>query len=231
MKKIVLAIGLLLAFAFPAKAIDVPEAVSLLENSVVAIVKNSQSVCTASKIGPSQFLTAKHCITNGSTLVMRSGRVLHVKSVLIAMQAKEGNRQEDWAVINIVETDDGLSPLNLSCSENPYLGQAVIYGGYPHPTQYAVGLGHITTTKPVLGGRNQLDYGMDVHASPGASGSPVLSIDTGQVIGILTEGIINERTGVFMVGFESIKGLDLCDAVYAAVNSKPVSPTADALEH
>lgn len=210
-----------LSLAAPAYAEDTipfsPKHIAeVLSNSVVAVIYKSGIMCSASKIGPHTFLTARHCVEAGETLRLSGGRTLHIQSVLIAQQEKPrigtvSGRHEDWAVLNTVEDDDAVASLQLACGETPYLGQELAYAGYPDPTQFSIGFGRITTVQPMNNGANGADYGMDVHAAPGASGSPILSLDTGKVIGILTEGISNSRVGAFMVGFESVAGMDACD--------------------
>jgi V8-like Glu-specific endopeptidase len=218
-----------------AAGLTAKEAAEKLGKSVVAVTYKGDTICTAAKIGPSQFLTAGHCLISGEKLTMPNGRILKIKSVLAAFEEKAtvggvSGRDEDWAVLNTVEDDASVVPLELGCAEEPYLGQEIAYAGFPYPTQYALGLGRVTSIKPVLGGRNNLDYAMDVHAAPGASGSAVISLDTGKVVGVLTEGV-PARTGFFMVGFESIKNTDMCAGIAgtAAVVAK-AAPTADALE-
>lgn len=216
------------------------DAAALLGKSVVAVSENgTDNNCTATKIGDHQFLSANHCTNMANpVLILQSGERYHVKSALVAAQQKKDSfsvgriRDEDWAIFNTVEDDKDMPAMKIGCTEEPYLGMAVAYAGFPYPTQYAFAMGHITTLKPVLGGHNNADYGMDVHASPGSSGSAVISMDTGNVIGILTEGIMEDRAGVFMLGFESVKNMDACDMVATTVpagNAKaPVTDSDDA---
>ena len=209
MKNLMLVLLLSLFIPTPASAELTPkEAANLLINSVVEL--NNKS-CTAAKIGPYQYLTAKHCVSSKMKLASKSYS-MWAKSVLMAWQDKaKGNRKEDWAIINTATDTDDIKALTLGCNEEIYLGMRVAYAGYPNPTEFSFGMGAVTSLLPSRNRKNNLDYMMDVHAAPGASGSPVISMETGYIIGILTEGVINGRIGAFMVGFESIKGLDLCD--------------------
>ena len=204
-----------------------------LGNTAVAVTYQGSTICTAARIGPSQFLTAKHCLVDGQAIELPNGRRLKVKSALVAQEIKDSvagraGRDEDWAIINTVEDEPTVQILVLACGEEPYLGQEVAYAGFPHPTQYALGLGRVTSIKPVLERANNLDYVMDVAAAPGASGSPVISLDTGAVIGILTEGVFS-RFGPFMVGFESIQNLDACEG-FTPADTPSGLPSADAME-
>lgn len=189
------------------------EAATKLGESVVAIVQGSDTICSASKIGSHQYLTAGHCVDSEFHIYTQNKKSLYFKSVIETLQKKDAKRNEDWAILNTVEDDDAVKPLTLACKEEIYLGQGVAYAGYPDPTQYAFGTGHVVTIKPTTHTPNNMDIGMDVAAAPGASGSAVISMDTGEVVGILTEGIPGERVGFWLVGFESIKNLDLCDSV------------------
>lgn len=192
------------------------EAAALLVSSVVEL--NSKS-CTASKVGPHQYLTAKHCVGRDMKLNTKS-YTMWAKSVVMAWQEKKrGNRQEDWAIINTATDTEDMKSLTLGCNEEIYLGMRVAYAGYPNPAEFAFGMGSVTSLLPSRNRSNNLDYMMDVHAAPGASGSPVISMDTGHVVGILTEGVTNSRIGAFMVGFESIANIDLCDK-YETVEDK-----------
>lgn len=222
----------------PAAELTPKEAAALLGKSVVSVSENGvDNNCTATKIGDHQFLTAKHCIMDAK-IILQTGQIFHVKSAVVAMQEKKDirsvgrTRHEDWGIYNTVEDDTNMPAMKLACTEDVYLGQAVAYAGFPYPTQYSFAMGHVTSLKSVLSAGNNLDYAMDVHASPGSSGSAVISMDTGNIIGILTEGIMEDRAGVFMIGMESIKNLDACDIVTteapAGAAKSPATDTDDA---
>jgi S1-C subfamily serine protease len=216
----------------PALALTPKEVAEKLGASVVGITYKGQTICSAAKIGPAQFLTAQHCLMMGEAVKLPSGRLLRIKSILTSFETKKQvessarDRQEDWAILNTVEDDLLMPALELGCEEEVYLTQEVAYAGFPYPTQYALGFGRVTSLKPTYPTGNNLDYIMDVHAAPGSSGSAVISVDTGRVIGILTEGVF-AKIGAFMVGFESVKNLDQCGAPAQQIVK---APTADALE-
>jgi V8-like Glu-specific endopeptidase len=214
-------------------ALTASEAAKLLQAAVVAVNYSGKTICSAAKIGPTQYLTAQHCLAFGEKVELPNGRLLKIVSILTSLEEKAAvkdsgsSRGEDWAIFNVAEEDNSVTALELGCTEELYLGQGIAYAGYPFPTQFAFGTGHITGVMPLLrevGGGN--DFQTDVHAAPGASGSAVISLDTGKIVGILTEGVPS-RIGFFMVGMESVKSLDACSTATAA--TKPVAPTADAL--
>jgi V8-like Glu-specific endopeptidase len=223
----------LAADAAPTVPLTIPAAAQWLQQSVVAVTYRGDNICSAAKIGPGQFLTAFHCLNGGIKIETQKGRILKIKSVLAAFEEKKpkagrGDRDEDWAIINTVEDDESVMTLDLGCDEKLYLGQGIAYAGYPYPTQYAFGVGHITGLLPLVRGGNH-DFQTDVHAAPGASGSAVISLDTGRIIGVLTEGVPSQA-GFFMVGMESVTSLDACDGMEMAVIPSAAGPTADALE-
>jgi len=181
-----------------------------LSGSVVEFLSGSRRVCTAFKISSRQFMTAKHCVTqvNREYKIDFNNRMSFVRSILVS-----GVDKEDWAVANVATSNDKIKSLSLGCNDELYLGMPVAYAGYPSPLELTMGLGAVTSVTPVKPSRSNADFMIDVAAAPGASGSPVISLDTGNVIGILTEGIRNRKTGFFMVGIESIKSTAQCDDV------------------
>ena len=189
----------------------------LLLASVVKMSVGTYGICTASKIGPATFLTAAHCarsLSDNFRLINNHNKWSYqfIRSITITVSEKEdGNRQEDWAILHAETEDKGLSALSLGCSESIYLGMPVAYAGYPNPVDFAFGLGYVASVNKVDARGSNADFLIDVQAAPGASGSPVISLDTGSIIGILTEGIGAKNRGFFLVGIESIKSLTLCD--------------------
>jgi V8-like Glu-specific endopeptidase len=87
----------------------------------------------------------------------------------------------------------------------------IAYAGYPGPSDFTFATGYVTSVKKLRTGINKLDFTIDVHAAPGSSGSPIISLDTGLIIGVLIEGVYAPRVGAFMVGVESVRSLDLCE--------------------
>lgn len=215
MLKIILAAAALMMSVSVAHAELTPrEAAAILTASVVEV----NNGCTASKVGPHQYMTARHCVQSSMKIESRL-HTMWPRSVLMAWQKKEdGKRKEDWAIVNTSTDTDDVASLTLGCTEEVYLGMPVAYAGYPVPTKFAFGMGHVTSILPMDNRNNNLDYAMDVAAAPGASGSPVISMDTGHVIGILTEGVSNRRIGAFMVGMEAISNLDICDNLDTALS-------------
>lgn len=218
MRKIFGAILVTLALMSSAYAQMSPkEAAKHLEKSVVALKRTwSDPFCTGFKIDTKVFLTAAHCarsINSDTRLTSKhSEKYQFIRSVLRTTQEKKyGDRVEDWAIMNTVEENDELSALVLACDEEIYLGMPVAYAGYPAPMDFAFGIGTVMSVNKVNSRSNDLDFVVDLQAAPGASGSPIISLDTGHVIGILTEGVYASRAGAFGVGIEGISNLDICE--------------------
>ncbi len=218
MKKFFVTLIMSLALLSSAHAqMNPKEAASLLEKSVVALQKTwSDPFCTGFKIERKVFLTAGHCtqtVDSNTRLTSKySDKYQFIRSVLIATQEKRsGDREEDWAILNTVDENEELSPLVLGCDEKVYLGMPVAYAGYPSPMDFAFGIGTVMSLNKVSDKRHDLDFVVDVQAAPGASGSPIISLDTGHVIGILTEGVSAFRAGAFGIGIEHIANLDICE--------------------
>lgn len=190
------------------------DAAKLLVSSVVEMSIGSRGVCTASKIGPSTFLTAAHCARRLSDnfRLNHGWDYQYIKEITIAVSGKpDGSRKEDWAILHTTFENKELKSLQIGCNEKVYLGMPVAYAGYPGPVDFAFGLGYVTSVNKITKSGSNADFLIDVQAAAGASGSPVISLDTGRIIGILTEGIRTPARGFFLVGIESIRSLNLCD--------------------
>ncbi len=218
MKKFFVTLIMSLALLSSAHAEMTPkEAAVHLEKSVVALKKSwGDPFCTGFKIDVKTYLTANHCarsIDSNTRLVSNfSNDYLYVRSVIRTTQEKNsGNRDEDWAILNTSTENEELSSLVLGCDEEVYLGMPIAYAGYPAPMDFAFGIGTVMSLNKVSNSRNDLDFIVDVQAAPGASGSPIISLDTGNVIGVLTEGVSSSRRGAFGVGIEHIANLDICE--------------------
>lgn len=177
----------------------------------VALLDLGQGHCTATKVAPKTWLTARHCI--GAGLKIETARqYLYPRSIVLAWQEKKGgNRSEDWAIINTQEADDSVPSLSLGCNETIYPGMAVAYLGYPAGVDRAYVQGYISSIRRVRYGGNQADWVIDMTLAGGSSGSAIVSMATGNILGVLTEGTLSSRTGFFMSAAESVKNLDWCE--------------------
>ena len=231
MIKFIATIVMSLALLSSAQAQMTPKDAAVhLEQSVVALKRGWGSpFCTGFKIEAKTFLTAGHCansINSNTRLVSNfSNDYLYVRSIIVTTQEKSaGNRDEDWAILNTTTEAEELASLALACDEEVYLGMPVAYAGYTQPMDFAFGLGTVMSLNRVSNSMNDLDFVVDLQAAPGASGSPVISLDTGDVIGVLTEGVFASRAGAFGVGIEHIANLDICEDYLKDKGESPVLP-------
>jgi hypothetical protein len=200
------------------------EAVELLEKSVV----KTGIGCTAAKIGPAMFLTAGHCITDwrGDMEITHGYTTVYPKSVLFPLSPKPNDVGKDWAIIYTTDDIPELNSLQFGCFEKPYLGQKVAYLGFPYPLKKMFGMGYIGSLAGAepAGWGGQADLVADIPASGGSSGSPVISMDTGKIIAVLTEAVIGDRSNIYMTGLESIRNTDQCEAVNPREEEADLSP-------
>ena len=166
--------------------------------------------CTASKIGEQMWLTAKHCVRS-SRIETETG-YLYPRSVTLAWQDKTGGRKEDWAIVNTATADRSIPALQLGCNDSVYPGMPVAYLGFPGKTDRAFIMGYVSTMRQVRnGGANGADWVLDLPVAGGASGAAIVSMHTGHIIAIVTEGVTSARTGFFLAAAESVKNLDWCE--------------------
>ena len=190
------------------------EAAAHLAPSVFSFGTTRGTFCTATKIAPKQYLTALHCATSLATnwrLESESGEYVFIRSVLASVGEKNGGGKvrEDWAIL-IASSENDAPSLMLGCGDPHYVGEPVAYLGFPSTLERAFGVGYISTMRP--GERNNADIFVDLPVAPGASGSAIISLDNGHILGVLTEGVLSRRTREFyMVGVESIESVDQCE--------------------
>ena len=217
MKKFLL--GLLASILMTSAAMAEPkytpaEAAQLLNQSVFGFgtIGSNHKFCTAAKIGPREYLTAAHCafgLHTGWRLESSTGVYAFIRSATVATSIKGYKGFEDWAILH-ASADNEAPALSLGCGEPHYVGEPVAYMGFPEGLERAFGVGYVSTFKST--GRNNANVFVDLPAAPGASGSPVISLDTGLIMGVLTEGVLSSRTREFyMIGLEGIDAVDQCE--------------------
>lgn len=214
MIKWILSLLIVLGLTSIAYAVTPKEVGKILANSVVRLENGSSTFCTASKIGPRLFLTAKHCKMGigSNTRIVHGTFAQFIRSLTFPTQEKStGRREEDWMFLNASYSNEDIAELYLGCDDEIYLGMPIAYGGYPQPLNFTMAIGRIISLEKVDSYRHNLDFVIDVHAAPGSSGSPIINLDTGNVIGILTEGVSAARAGAFAIGVEHVGNLDICE--------------------
>lgn len=183
------------------------EAAELLSAAVVEYTTTrGHGHCTAFAIGSKKFMSAGHCATYSRSYMSSYDYWSEISSVEIGVGDKptqEGSAK-DWSIATTYESIHGVVPLALACNEEIYVGMPVAYMGYPYPLERFFGMGYLATLEESRASMNGADGVVDLAAAPGASGSPVISLYSGGVIGILTEGIY-ASIGAFAVGIELIQ--------------------------
>lgn len=113
----------------------------------------------------------------------------------------ELNEENDIALMQIVSEKKFETSIKLGESESVKEGDEIAYIGYPLATELlSMGFGiTMTTNNCIISSvkRKSLDgslhfFLVDTHTNNGSSGSPVFSVDTGEVIGIVS-GKISSR--------------------------------------
>ena len=209
-KALTTAIAAALIFTSAHAAEITPAEMAITLDKSVALLNLGGGYCTATKIAPRQWLTARHCITS-SMKIETEKTYLYPRSVLMTVEDKtEGSRNEDWAIVNTADEDESVPSLPLGCNDTVYAGMPVAYLGYPADVDRAFVMGHVSSMKRARNYVNDADWVMNMVVAGGASGSALVSMDTGNIIGIVTEGLSSPRTGFFMTGIESVRNLDWC---------------------
>jgi hypothetical protein len=172
--------------------------------------------------------TAAHCISRLQTEIKAEfynpkAKPTHTfvtfRSVTVGFMEKPKGKAhwEDWALLHSKDEHENIPEMELDCAYTPKLGEPVAYYGFPgtkntrgltplFATGYVSGLFFNTENK--LGGH----FTFDAPGAGGSSGSAVVSMKTGKIIGILTRVEIGDRDIIGLIA-ESIKVTDMCEDV------------------
>lgn len=224
MKKFFIAMLLAIGLSTPVQAeLSKIEGANILENSVVRLLINGSNACTASKIADSTYLTAKHCIANISNDYKLENELetFFLKSLVIPMSPQQNGRDKDWAILNTTSDSDNVKALTIGCTEDIYFGMPVATMGFPGSSEMTASFGYVSALKPINIDRANGSFSIFLASYPGSSGSPIISLDTGDVIGILIEGYGGGQQGTYAVGIQSIKELDMCLTPAVEADVKP----------
>lgn len=164
---------------------------------------NTRVICTAWKLDDQLWATAEHC-----TL----GNDYNIKGKLPDYIFR-GNEDagEDYGVYYFKEPFSNPA-LEIDCEYIPVVGDRVAYVGFPGGIAKAVFVGYVNGFPGTSGDERvgvtglSSDFYVHTNGTGGASGSPVVNLESGKVVGIVVEGM----QGV-MMGAELISSLDLCD--------------------
>lgn len=205
---IILSIALATCAVAPANAeMKKAEAYALLDGAIVELKKGTTFQCTAARVDMgtvfNPFLTARHCITRIPQDYRLDPGYGYFDVNMVALPTEF---DDDWAVVFTMDDveEDTPNALKLACNEEVYPGMPIAYAGYPYPFGRTFFSGEVVSVEDMKFKFPKSDIIISQSAHGGASGSPVISMDTGHVIGVLIEGIGN------FVGIQEVKGTPLC---------------------
>lgn len=186
-----------------------------LFNSTGQLLRAGESICSVGQVSKTTFLTAKHCIQDLGE--RRSYRVLLNNKISESVVRVETSMtgSEDWAVLHTETRRQTFDPsshsLEADCEYTPKLGDKVAYMGYPTPASDKVlGMGYVASTAPTENKETGADFLLDLEANHRASGSPIISQNSGKIIGVLVEGVPQSGGGFYLIGAQSMKETSLC---------------------
>mgnify|MGYP003388558877 FL=1 len=171
-----------------------------LEGSVVEYTNiPGETMCTATMINVNTYLTAAHCgAGNGRRYIVTAGG-----DAVLAVSLEADEDGADWAIIRTDEDPAGVVPMPVAVDFEPAIGEPVAYLGYPYPTEQFYSEGIIVSLN-ALRIPSDLFAITSLHGGPGASGSAIISLRTGEIIGVLSMGLVNIRGNLMGVGFTPI---------------------------
>ena len=141
-------------------------------------------------------ITCAHVVKDAAEIYVRIGTKADAiqKAALVAL--------DDTADIAIILIDDcGYWAASIDMDEQVYLGDEVIILGFPFGSKVADDVmemsvsftrGYVSSKQTKNGIEQVL---LDISAKAGNSGSPVLSRETGKVVGVLCGSILNNSGG------------------------------------
>jgi hypothetical protein len=198
-----------------ADPLSIKEAFTSLDESVLKMEHRGDKVCSASKIGPRSFLTARHCVVDLAAIMPNKERTVRLQrsktwlTVLPASVEVGMLKGEDWAVFHTYSDTPDIPMLQLGCGEEVELGDRMVTAGYPTIFNKVIVTGLVASVEEIdhyLKDEVGSEFWVDFPSGGGASGSPVISLKTGKITGILVEGV---RTPA-LTGIESVDVLSIC---------------------
>lgn len=234
MKKIVLALMLVCGWPIiaSAKEMTAKEAAEHLSKSIVMMsnTANGKSYCTAWNIAKTVYVTAGHCTNSNGKIYVHDNNFewARVGAITVGIGEKKSNdKPKDWGLLHTMKEVEGREPLEIDCGFKPHIGLPVAFMGFGDPTEGVLGMGYISSLS-IDNGPGDAEYMISTHVSGGSSGSPVIDLTSGKVIGIVTELVPSPRVGVIGTGVEHVlKGV--CEASKPHVEDMRAKSAMDAI--
>lgn len=228
---LVVALGLSVPI-IPAQADEMTaqDAAEYLSKSIVQVSDKASGdpFCTAWKVAPKVYATAGHCATDGEIFLNAEDfDWAKVKAVTVGIGEKEANdKPKDWALLHTMTDLEDVVPLPLACEVELNVGLPIAYLGYGYPAVPYLGVGYIASMDIEKARGNAAEIALSTHVAGGASGAPVVELDGGKVIGIVTELVPSPRVGVIGTGMEGIVE-GICDAAQVHTGKTPIEVDID----
>jgi serine protease Do len=198
----------------------IPEAIALPAEEIKEEVKKDITAVIAES--QSRVLTIYSGTTQGSGFLMnQNGDIVtnaHVVEGYVSVSVTDSNgvgyagqvigysNDTDIAVVHVSELS-GRQSIELETSEYTMIGEEVIALGSPQGLENTATLGYITGVNRSfnIGQRSYKNlYQMSAPISPGSSGGPLLSKETGKVIAINSAKMLGEEAIGFSIPFIDI---------------------------
>lgn len=214
MKKILAILSLYLGLATCVAPVYAAELATKTAASVAILQRDRIGGCTTWKLGPRQWVTARHCVISldHAYSITAGLNTLYVRSILVSGEKAKGKDHiEDWAILNVNQDSPDVPILEVACAHAPEIGEAVAYAGYPalgKDQELIFAIGYITGISSLRD--HPWTFSANFAVGGGASGSPVVNNETGKVIGIVTKALYLQD-GNTLAGIEAAKGFDRCE--------------------
>lgn len=185
------------------------QAYDILDKSVVEYTLfPGESMCTATNVAHGVYLTARHCIRDVDTsyIVNKNGDFVSVIDTKLS-------DDKDWAIIYTLADPEHVVPLPIDRDFGDLkVGDRIAYLGYPFPLTRYYSEGIVANVTRDYRGRTHLPDEVilpltSLRGGPGSSGSAIIDMRTGHIIGVLSTGIHSSEGAVLGVGVTSIEDL------------------------
>jgi hypothetical protein len=186
------------------------EAFSVLDQSVVEYTYAvGENMCSATMIGENTYISAAHCKIDNLPMY-----IVNDDLDFVAVDRVDASVTRDWMIIYTKEDVPGVVPIAVSCSTDPwYIGMPVAYLGYPWPLDRYYSEGIIVNLEYYRGVPE--DHPLNIpltslNGGPGSSGSGIIDLRTGELIGVLSTGLPGSRGHILGVGITPITEIPQC---------------------